>query len=120
MKLESINFRGYVPNQYYGQELWDDKNQEHKSKPVSVTNKQEINGEYLKDAINYTNRAVRIIDYHIEFRLYKESGDYQVKVVNNDTGEVLRTIPNDAMMEIAAKIKQRLQESIGIVVDEFV
>lgn len=74
----------------------------------------EINGEYLKDAVNLANRVLRIANYSLELRLYKESGIFCVKAVSRDDVDMMHAIPNEMVIRFANQIKAKLEESVSM------
>lgn len=72
----------------------------------------------LKAAVELTNEAIRITNYHLEFRLHEDSGRYQVKVIDSQSQKVIREIPPEKMLEFSAQIRQMLDKALGILVDE--
>ncbi len=72
----------------------------------------------LKAAVDLTNEAIRITNYHLEFKFHENSGRYQVKVVDTESQQVIREIPAERMLEFSASIKQMLDQALGILVDE--
>jgi len=79
--------------------------------------------DQLREAVEISNRAMELAGYNLQFRIHEESGRVQVKVVDRETEEVLREIPPEYMLEIAAGIKEmldNLHEMVGVVVNEIV
>lgn len=74
----------------------------------------------LKAAVDLTNEAFRITNYHLEFRLHEDSGRYQVKVIDSESQKVIREIPPEKVLEFSAQIRQMLDKALGILVDEMV
>ncbi len=74
----------------------------------------------IKAAVDVVNNAMNISNYHLEFQLHSESDRYQVKVVDTNTGEVIRKIPPDYMLELSARVKQMLDEALGFIIDKLV
>lgn len=74
----------------------------------------------LENASKVVNEAMKISNRHLEFNLHEDSGRYHVKVVDNESGKVIREIPPENMLELSAKIKEMLDEMIGLLVDELV
>ena len=66
----------------------------------------------LNQTINASN------NHHLEFQMHEASGRYQVKVINSETSEVIREIPQDFMLELSARIKGVLNEALGLIFDE--
>jgi len=81
-------------------------------------NDKPVDAEKLRAAIELTNDAIRITNYHLEFRLHQDSGRYQVKVIDSQSQEVIREIPPEKMLEFSAHIKQLLDKAMGLLVDE--
>jgi flagellar protein FlaG len=77
-------------------------------------------GKDVQEAVAFANKAMKMANYHLEFELHEKSERYQVKVIDSDSGEVIREIPTDAMMKFADNIKSSLNQAAGLVVDELV
>lgn len=77
-----------------------------------------LNEEGLKKATEILNKAMKISNYHLEFEAYKDSGRYQVKVVDSETKEVIRELPPDDVLDFQTKVIAMLDEMIGLLVDE--
>jgi len=77
-----------------------------------------VDADKLRVAVKLTNDAIRITNYHLEFRLHEDSGRYHVKVVDSESQKVIREIPPEKMLEFSARIKQILDKALGILVDE--
>lgn len=77
-----------------------------------------IDAEMLQAAADTVNRAFKISNYHLEFKLHEKSGRYQVKVVDTDSQEVVREIPPEHMLDMAANIRQMMDKVLGLLVDE--
>lgn len=76
--------------------------------------------EEIKIAITDINHAMEISNFHLEFKLYKDSDVYQVKVVNSESNQVIRELPPDYMIELSNHIKDSFHEAVGILVNELV
>ncbi len=77
----------------------------------------------LEDSVELANTAMQISSYNLQFRVHEESGRVQVKVIDSQSGEVLKEIPSEQMLEISANIKEMLEsfdKMVGVLVDEFV
>lgn len=74
----------------------------------------------LKSATDTVNKALKMSNYHLEFKLHKDSGRYQVKVVDSDTDEVIREIPPESVLKFSAEVRNMLDEMVGVLVDELV
>lgn len=80
--------------------------------------REPVDAGKLKAAVDLTNEAIRITNYHLEFRLHESSGRYQVKVIDTESQQVIREIPAEKMLEFSASVKQMLDKALGILVDE--
>jgi flagellar protein FlaG len=74
----------------------------------------------LITATETVNKALKMSNYHLEFKLHKDSGRYQVKVVDSDTQETIREIPPENVLDFSAQVRHMLDKMIGVLVDEFV
>ena len=70
--------------------------------------------EMLKDQIQEINHKLKMENRRCEFRFVEEANRVAIKVVDNDTDEVIREIPSEETL----KTLQALREMTGIVVDE--
>lgn len=61
----------------------------------------------LKEAVNVFNRK-------IDFSVHDDTKRLLVKVVDTETGDVLREIPPEEMLDLVAK----MQKTLGLIVDE--
>ncbi len=76
------------------------------------------NEEELMKATAFVNKAMKMANYHLEFKPYKDSGKYQVKVVDSDTQKVIREIPSEAMMKLSSQLRDMFDKAVGLLVDE--
>jgi flagellar protein FlaG len=51
---------------------------------------------------------------HFEFKIHEKSGEVIVKLIDNETDEVVREIPSEKMVEIMSN----LRELVGLCVDK--
>lgn len=79
---------------------------------------QTVDLKSLEEAVKTTNDAIKISNYHLEFKVHEESGRYQVKVVDTNTQQVVREIPPENMLDFSAKVKELLDKAVGVLVDE--
>lgn len=69
--------------------------------------------DQLKEAVKEVNNFLKPMKTSIQFVLHEELGEYYVKVVNEDTKEVIREIPPKKMLDMYAA----MAELIGLLVD---
>jgi flagellar protein FlaG len=69
----------------------------------------------LAAAIDHLNTNIQRLDRNLVFSLDKDSGDVVVKVVDSETHEVIRQIPNEDVLALARHIKQyELDHHVGL------
>ena len=97
-----------------------DKNEEAKQRVTreDIKVQPKLNEDELKEATDVLNNAMKISDYHLEFKLHEGSGRYQIKVIDTDSDRVIREIPSESILEFSAKFKSMLDKMIGVLVDE--
>lgn len=91
------------------------------SEPQQTQGEPESRKMKLEDAVELANTAMKISIYQLQFKIHEESGKIQVKVVDEESGEVIREIPPEQMLEIAAGIKEMLEKfdkMVGVLVDK--
>ena len=73
-----------------------------------------LSEKVLIDAIEKANRAISGANRRFEFSIHESTKQIMVKVINSDTNEVVREIPNEKILDMVA----RMWEMSGILVDE--
>lgn len=68
----------------------------------------------IADAVAHLNAAVDIFNKGLHFRIHEGTERILVEVINKDSGEVIREIPPEYILDILAKI----DELLGIFIDE--
>lgn len=99
----------------HGFEAWD--------RPITKkedTDKPGPSQGELRQAVEVANQALRISNYHLEFIIPEDNSRYQVKVVDTESGEIIRKIPSDIMMKFSENIKKSIDKAIGLLFDEFI
>lgn len=74
--------------------------------------------EEVKNAVNFSNNIMKLANYHIEFQVHENTDRYQVKMVDNETGETIREIPPDYMMKIAEQLQGKIRAEAGLLIDK--
>ncbi|OPX88175.1 MAG: flagellar protein FlaG [Pelotomaculum sp. PtaB.Bin104] len=77
---------------------------------------KEINEKNLEQAIEKLNKMSELFNFRLQFRVHKETGRIFCKVVNPDTGEVLREIPSEKILDMVGK----MEEMAGLILDKYV
>lgn len=79
---------------------------------------EKVKNEYieriLNDSITKLKDAANIFSRRLSFSVDKKTNRVIVKVIDTETDKVIREIPPEQVVELAAKI----QEMIGLLVDE--
>ena len=89
-------------------------------KPILVEERQEgrgggeFNREGLEEAVEETNRMVFKDNNKFEFKVHERTGRMMVKLVDQDTKEVIKEIPPEKILDLVASI----WDLVGILVDE--
>lgn len=92
---------------------------ENEKSPAKESNgKTNYNPDVLKQAVDTANEAMKISNYHLQFKLHEGSGRYHVKVIDSATQEVIREIPPEKLLEFSAMVKEMLDKALGLLVDE--
>lgn len=65
-------------------------------------------------AIEHANRALEGVYTQFEFSIHEKTREIMVKVIDRDSGEVIREIPPEQILDMVAK----MWELAGILVDE--
>ena len=72
-----------------------------------------ISERQLIEAIENANKALRGADKRFEFSIHEGTKEIMVKVINEETGEIIREIPPEKILDMVAK----MWELVGILVD---
>jgi len=73
----------------------------------SVTN-EKVTPEKLDEALKNLNSTAEIVQSGLRFEKFEDSGEWVVKVVKIDSGEVIRQYPSEETLKIAKGIKEML------------
>jgi len=68
----------------------------------------------LEEAIEHSNKIIFSDDNKFEFKIHERTGRMMVKLVDNETGEVIKEIPPEKILDLVASI----WDLVGILVDE--
>ena len=73
-----------------------------------------VGEEVLIKAIEKANKALQGINTTFEFRIHEATKQIMVKIMDRDTGEIVRELPPEKVLDMVAK----LWEKAGLIVDE--
>jgi flagellar protein FlaG len=98
-----------------------ENNLQEKGPKEQVLNQQEIQKvkydlkrDELQRAIDQTNQMIFKDDNRFEFKIHERTGRIMVKLVNNETNEIVKEIPPEKILDLVASI----WDLVGILVDE--
>jgi len=69
---------------------------------------------HISEAIEKLKHTGEIFNRRLDFRIHEETHRVVVKVIDTETDKVIKEIPPEQILELAA----RIQEMIGLLVDE--
>ncbi|MCX7885554.1 MAG: flagellar protein FlaG [Caloramator sp.] len=92
----------------------DDLQDNIENKNVDMQSQRKIDGKELVNAVERANRVLFKNNTHLQFKIHDATKDVMVKIIDDETGEVLKEIPPEKMLDMVAK----LWEIAGIIVDE--
>ncbi|NLM94165.1 MAG: flagellar protein FlaG [Firmicutes bacterium] len=84
--------------------------------PPPSEEQEEITRADLENAVEALHKVSMIFDRKLEFMIHEDTNRVIVKVINNETGEVIREIPPEKIVELVAKMNTYL----GLLIDETV
>ncbi len=73
-----------------------------------------VNQKELEKTIVNINKMIESMDTSLQFYIHKDSGRIAVKVINNKSKEVIREIPSEEILNLAAK----LNDTTGLIIDK--
>lgn len=74
----------------------------------------EATAEEVKQAAEQINAFLKASGTHVQFELHKETNRMMLEVLDNQTGEVLRTIPSKELLDLS----ERIGEMVGVLLDK--
>jgi flagellar protein FlaG len=73
-----------------------------------------ISDKAIINAIEKANKSLDGIQHRFQYSVHEKTGQILVKVINSETDEVIREIPNEKIIDLIA----RFQEINGLTIDE--
>jgi len=73
-----------------------------------------VSEKFVIEAIERANRAIEGARTEFKFSIHEKTHEISVKVLDKDSGEVIREIPPEKVLDMVAK----MWEMAGIIVDE--
>lgn len=75
---------------------------------------QQVNQAELEKKLLDLERTLEFLNRRFDYRVHEETGRLMVAIIDKQTGEVVRTVPPERLLDIAAKIR----EFVGLIIDE--
>ena len=79
-------------------------------KTEKTAEEKEASEQALGDAVKQLNSYVQSINRNLEFNIDKDSGQTVVKVIDAETDEMIRQIPNEEALKIAKQLDISLKD----------
>jgi len=76
--------------------------------------------EEVHQAVEVANDIMNLSNFHLEFQLHEDSGRFQVRVIDNQSKETIKEIPPDYMLDLSARLREMINQALGLLVDELV
>lgn len=94
-----------IRNQATASDVARGKGQENitRDRPADAAT-EAVGPQQTDNAVNEINQALRTLATSLKFEVDEESGRTLVKVIDQDSGEVLRQIPSEATVRIALSL----------------
>ncbi|MFJ5964428.1 flagellar protein FlaG [Bacillus sp. NPDC093026] len=77
-------------------------------------NGRSVSKEEIDKTIQGANKLIEPTQFHLQFELHEKLNEYYVKVVDNQTDEVIREIPSKEWLDFYAA----MTEIVGLFVDK--
>jgi flagellar protein FlaG len=75
---------------------------------------QRLSNEELAEAVQDIQSRLEVVGTRLGFSIHEETEDIVVEITNRESGELIRQIPSDEVLELRA----RLDELVGILFDK--
>ena len=75
---------------------------------------QRLSNEELAEAVEDIQSRLEVVGTRLGFSIHEETEDLVVEITNRESGELIRQIPSDEVLELRA----RLDELVGILFDK--
>lgn len=85
--------------------------------PTELPGRPDVVGigvEAVEELVEGLNQTLQVVDKRLQFLVHEMTGRIYVKVINQETEEVIREIPPEKILDLVG----RIQELVGILVDE--
>jgi len=118
MLVESININATKPTvdsvPDIGSVLKNQASQGQELRRDRKNGKQDEDVEFLKDVLEVAQNHLNVSGVNLAFSVHEDTGIVQVDVTDKETGDIIREIPSEQVLNLMAKI----DEMMGIIFDE--
>jgi flagellar protein FlaG len=87
--------------------------EEKSAKPAKDEAKSTLSPEETKQVVEEVESYLKDFDIQLDFNIEDKTGDIVVKVLNRETGDVIRQIPPEGLQ----KLREKLKELRGVLFD---
>ncbi|WP_207670506.1 flagellar protein FlaG [Haloimpatiens lingqiaonensis] len=84
------------------------------SKGTYAQKEIKVDGQEVKNMVDGLNKLIKNADTHLEYEKHEKLNEYVIRIVDNETKEVVKEIPPKKILDMVAK----MCEMIGIIVDK--
>jgi len=97
-----------------------DRSAQASEKAFEIANqRQEINEQERERVVEHLNEFMSSINKNLSFRTDEESGQNIVSIFDVDTGELIRQIPDEELLEVLRRLRhQSSSYSSGLLIDK--
>lgn len=81
-----------------------------------LNDQQQLTREDTEELSDVLNDIAKIFNSRLQFRVHEETERLYVQFVDRDSGEVIKQIPPEELLELSAKI----QKMVGLILDKYV
>ena len=94
----------------------ENRRTQNPSEAKSSDTKVQASEETIKKIAEAMDKYIRSMENDLEIKIHEETGTILVKVISHETGEVIREIPPEELIELAAK----MEEMTGVLLQKMV
>jgi flagellar protein FlaG len=76
--------------------------------------KEGLDKKLVETQVQKFNKVLNTTNKRCEYSMHNETESFMVKVIDNETNEIIKEIPSEKMLDMVAKI----EEMIGLIIDE--
>ncbi len=96
----------------------NDENKSNKAESRNSVDENELSSDKLKKELKETiedmNKIVETVEENLSFKLHEKTDRLMTQVINIETREVIKEMPPEEMLDLAA----RIHRMVGIIIDE--